>query len=81
MLAQSQQLLESQEAVRILQALNKITRQRNSEQGKKKQNKPDLQPVLSDWRNRLPNRWDGVSVWDSLLTWRHHVFAFVTNWL
>ena len=40
---------------------------------------PDLKAVLSVWRERLPNRWEGMVVWDALLTWRHHVFSFVTN--
>lgn len=36
--------------------------------------RPNVKPVLDDWRERLPNRWDGLRAWDDILTWRHHVF-------
>ena len=37
----------------------------------------ELKNTLAVWRERLPNNWDPMSLWDTVLTWRHHVFSFV----
>jgi len=40
---------------------------------------PDLKNILATWRERLPNKWDGLNVFDDLFTWRGHMFAAVTS--
>lgn len=70
LLCMAQRVVEAREAVAVAVAL------RDSE---KNQHLPDMQAVLSTWRERLPNRWDGMNTWDALLTWRYHVFSIVTN--
>jgi hypothetical protein len=37
----------------------------------------ELKNTLAVWRERLPNKWDPISLWDTVLTWRHHVFSFI----
>ena len=44
---------------------------------------PDFKNTLSTWRERLPNKWDSIVLWDDILTWRSHMFQMVTqtfNW-
>jgi len=41
----------------------------------------DLKQVLCTWRDRLPNKWDGVLNWEPLLLWREHLFKFITRTL
>lgn len=38
----------------------------------------ELKNTLAVWRERMPNRWDPMSLWDTLFTWRHHVFTHVS---
>jgi transformation/transcription domain-associated protein len=38
---------------------------------------PDFKPLLSTWRERLPNKWDNISVWDNILVWRNHMFSTI----
>ena len=65
LLADAQRLREVREAIAVAHAvLNSISRAQ----------RPDLKPVLGTWRERLPNVWEGLPVWDNILTWRHHVF-------
>jgi len=39
---------------------------------------PDLRHLLSTWRDRLPNAWEGMPAWDGVHTWRHHVFSLIS---
>lgn len=70
MLTVAQRVVECREAVSVAHAIRSSMQSRNM---------PDMKAVLDTWRERLPNRWDGLTVWDALLTWRHHVFSFVTT--
>ena len=45
----------------------------------RKKTYPDLKNVLATWRERLPNEWDSLDVFDDLFTWRGHMFAAVTS--
>jgi hypothetical protein len=65
LLADTQRLREVREAIAVAQAV---------ENSIKRAQRPDLKPVLGTWRERLPNVWEGLPVWDNILTWRHHVF-------
>ena len=70
LLATAQRVMEAKEAGLVDNTIRSLAQSRRM---------PDLKGLLQSWRERLPNRWDGIAVWDSLLTWRHHVFSYVTN--
>ncbi len=38
---------------------------------------PEIKNILTTWRERLPNKWEDVTVWSDVLSWRHHVFALI----
>lgn len=38
------------------------------------QKSADIKRVLSNWRERTPNQWDDLNIWNDLITWRTHVF-------
>lgn len=37
----------------------------------------DLKGLLTAWRERLPNSWDGMNYWSDILAWRQHVFTAI----
>lgn len=37
----------------------------------------DLKGLLTAWRERLPNVWDGMNFWSDILAWRQHVFSSI----
>ncbi|KAL5037675.1 transcription-associated protein 1 [Batrachochytrium dendrobatidis] len=39
----------------------------------------ELKGILQTWRERLPNRWDDITLWSDLLAWRQHVFTSINN--
>ena len=39
----------------------------------------DVKGVVSTWRERLPNKWDDITVWTDLLSWRQHVFGAINH--
>jgi transformation/transcription domain-associated protein len=40
---------------------------------------PDLKISLKSWRNRNPNHYEYLSVWDDLYSWRFYIFDAVAN--
>lgn len=38
---------------------------------------PNLKPSINTWRERLPNKWEPILLWDDILTWRSHMFHVV----
>jgi hypothetical protein len=40
---------------------------------------PILKNLLTAWRERIPNEYDAMSVWDDLFTWRSHVFGAMSE--
>ncbi|KUF75766.1 Phosphatidylinositol kinase (PIK-L3) [Phytophthora nicotianae] len=38
---------------------------------------PNLKPSINTWRERLPNKWEPILLWDDILTWRSHMFQVV----
>ncbi|TMW68827.1 hypothetical protein Poli38472_006295 [Pythium oligandrum] len=40
---------------------------------------PNLKPSINTWRERLPNKWEPILLWDDILTWRSHMFQVVKN--
>ncbi|CDK24856.1 unnamed protein product [Kuraishia capsulata CBS 1993] len=39
----------------------------------------ELKRVLQAWRERLPNVWDDINLWNDLVTWRQHAFAVINK--
>ena len=39
----------------------------------------ELKVLLASWRDRLPNLWDDINIWQDLVTWRQHVFHLINN--
>jgi transformation/transcription domain-associated protein len=63
-------LVELRESGQIMMEVSSHTRARTF---------PDLKNILATWRERTPNKWDPLNVFDDLFTWRGHVFAAVTS--
>ncbi|DBA02933.1 TPA: hypothetical protein N0F65_005960 [Lagenidium giganteum] len=40
---------------------------------------PNLKPAINTWRERLPNKWEPILLWDDILTWRSHMFQVVKS--
>lgn len=39
----------------------------------------ELKRVLQVWRERLPNTWDDINIWNDLVTWRQHAFQVINK--
>jgi transformation/transcription domain-associated protein len=65
-----QQILELQESAQIVKELSSVARH---------QSVPDLKSALNIWRERLPNRWEDVTAWNDVMTWRQHVFHLINT--
>lgn len=39
----------------------------------------ELKRVLQVWRERLPNTWDDINMWNDLVTWRQHAFQVINK--
>lgn len=39
----------------------------------------ELKRVLQVWRERLPNVWDDIDIWNDLVTWRQHAFQVINK--
>nr|CCA20235.1 phosphatidylinositol kinase (PIKL3) putative [Albugo laibachii Nc14] len=40
---------------------------------------PNLKPAINIWRERLPNKYEDILLWDDILTWRTHMFQVVKS--
>ena len=40
---------------------------------------PDFKNIFTNWRERLPNKWDDFTIWSSLFAWRIHMFRFCVS--
>ena len=40
---------------------------------------PDLKNLLNAWRGRLPNDYEKMTQWESILSWRNHMFGAITK--
>ena len=63
-----QQLVELQDAQMIFQSLHQTTASNLDQKSQ------ELKLLLASWRDRLPNIWDDINAWQSLVTWRQHIF-------
>jgi hypothetical protein len=64
------QLVELRESGQIMVEVNHNASQRTL---------PDFKAILGTWRERLPNRWDSLRVWDDIFCWRTEVFKTITS--
>ncbi|KAI8819858.1 uncharacterized protein EV422DRAFT_620718 [Fimicolochytrium jonesii] len=39
----------------------------------------EMKPSLSTWKDRLPNRWDDITLWSHFVAWRQHVFQMINK--
>ena len=68
-----QQLVELHDAQLIFQSLHSTNA---SNLDTKSQ---ELKLLLGSWRDRLPNLWDDINAWQSLVTWRQHIFQQINS--
>lgn len=68
-----QQYIEFLEATQIYANLHTTTAQNLDAKAQ------EVKRVLQAWRDRLPNIWDDVNMWNDLVTWRQHAFQVINN--
>lgn len=73
LLAQTQRITEAREAIGVAMGLDQAIQKGHGAQA------VDIKGVINTWRERLPNKWDPPAVWDSILTWRQHIFSLVAS--
>ena len=65
-----QRLVELRESGHVMVQVSEHTRSRTF---------PDLKNLLQSWRERQPNEWDDLCVFDDLFVWRNHMFAAISS--
>lgn len=68
-----QQYIEFLEATQVYANLHSTTVQNLDAKAQ------EVKRVLQAWRDRLPNLWDDVNMWNDLVTWRQHAFQVINN--
>lgn len=68
-------LVELEESSRILLELNSFARSQVYEESRLEK----ILQILTSWRERLPNEWEYLNVWNELLTWRNHMYKVLVN--
>lgn len=68
-----QQYIEFLEATQVYANLHTTTVQNLDAKAQ------EVKRVLQAWRDRLPNIWDDVNMWNDLVTWRQHAFQVINN--
>ncbi|CCF58558.1 hypothetical protein KAFR_0E04070 [Kazachstania africana CBS 2517] len=68
-----QQYLEFLEATHIFANLHTTTAQNIDSKAQ------EVKRVFQAWRDRLPNIWDDIDLWNDLVTWRQHTFNVINN--
>ncbi|CDH15648.1 probable Transcription-associated protein 1 [Zygosaccharomyces bailii ISA1307] len=68
-----QQYIEFLEATQVYANLHATTAQNLDAKAQ------EVKRVLQAWRDRLPNIWDDVNMWNDLVTWRQHAFQVINN--
>lgn len=69
-----QQYVEFSEAIQIYRSLTNTTVDNLDSKSQ------DLKRVLQAWRERLPNTWDDINIWNDLVTWRKHAFDVINKY-
>jgi len=73
LLSSAQRIREMHESISICTGLEKAVRTQTP--------LPDIKHIICSWRDRHPNKWEGLLHWDSVLLWREHVFKHITRTL
>lgn len=68
-----QQYVEFMEATQVYRSLTSTTAENLDIKSQ------DLKRVLQAWRERLPNLWDDINIWNDLVTWRKHAFEVINK--
>lgn len=68
-----QQYVEFMEATQVYRSLTSTTAENLDIKSQ------DLKRVLQAWRERLPNVWDDINIWNDLVTWRKHAFEVINK--
>ncbi|TID14916.1 hypothetical protein CANINC_004587 [Pichia inconspicua] len=68
-----QQYVEFMEATQVYRSLTSTTAENLDVKSQ------DLKRVLQAWRERLPNLWDDINIWNDLVTWRKHAFEVINK--
>ncbi|KAF2229771.1 hypothetical protein EV356DRAFT_580549 [Viridothelium virens] len=68
-----QQLVELHDAAVISNSLSQTSAQNLDMKSQ------ELKMLLGTWRDRLPNFWDDINAWQSLVTWRQHIFQLING--
>ncbi|SCU80809.1 LAMI_0B03796g1_1 [Lachancea mirantina] len=68
-----QQYMEFMEATQIYGNLATTTIQNLDSKAQ------EVKRVLQAWRDRLPNIWDDINMWNDLITWRQHAFQVINS--
>ncbi|KAH3687065.1 hypothetical protein WICPIJ_001938 [Wickerhamomyces pijperi] len=68
-----QQYVEFMEASQIYGSLLTTTAQNLDNKSQ------ELKRILTVWRERLPNIWDDINLWNDLVTWRQHAFQVINK--
>ena len=68
-----QQLVELHDAQLIFQSLHSTNATNLDTKS------AELKLLLGSWRDRLPNVWDDINAWQSLVTWRQHIFQQINT--
>mmetsp|Transcript_3976 Transcript_3976/g.6916 ORF Transcript_3976/g.6916 Transcript_3976/m.6916 type:complete len:1721 (-) Transcript_3976:97-5259(-) len=70
LLQNAHQLVELQESAQIVLEINDAGRRPGL---------PELKGIIATWKERVPNKWEDITVWTDVLTWREHMFTFIGN--
>ncbi|KAH9107563.1 hypothetical protein LEN26_014254, partial [Aphanomyces euteiches] len=62
------QFVEAKESIQIMTDIKVASQQHNL---------PNLKASINTWRERLPNKYEPILMWDDILTWRSHMFSVV----
>ena len=65
-----QKVVELHESTQIIESINAA---------RSHQALHELKLVLQTWRERLPNKWDDISLWADILLWRQHIFGLINT--
>lgn len=68
-----QQYLEFLEATHVFTNLHTTTAQNIDSKAQ------EVKRIFLAWRDRLPNVWDEIDLWNDLVTWRQHTFQVINN--
>lgn len=64
---------------RLVELIESSKMLNESEAYTKKGSLPDFKNQLNVWRERIPNEYDSLVMWEDLFTWRSHVYSAISS--